>query len=213
MVTLRVIHTSTGMVMRRSVLPALLLTLALSACGFSDADGDAEGSDPTASSSSSPATGSTGATEVARNERGNIPARIGEEVAIRPSSDADEPPAVTLSIEEIVVDVVCDDDYEEPPENGHYIALRIQASATEGYDPRVTTPVSDYDFSVIGDDGETYDPVTESAQACIAAPRLIQNMRLAPGVDYEGWIVLDAPVTTGALVYEPEGATGWEWAF
>jgi hypothetical protein len=201
------------MVMRRSVLPALLLTLGLSACGFSDADAGSDGPGPTASSSSSPATGSADATEVARNERGNIPARIGEEVAIRPSSDAGEPPSVTLSIEEIVVDVVCDDDYEEPPENGHYIALRLRATATAAYDPRVTTPVSDYDFTVIGDDGETYDPVSESAQDCIAQERLIQNMRIAPGFEYEGWIVLDAPVTTGALVYEPEGVTGWEWEF
>jgi hypothetical protein len=38
-------------------------------------------------------------------------------------------------------------------------------------------------------------------------------MRIAPGYDYEGWIVLDVPVTTGALVYEPEGANGWEWEF
>jgi hypothetical protein len=200
------------MVMRRSVLPALLLTLGLSACGFSDADGDAEGADPTASSSSSPATEST-PTEVARNERGNIPAEFGEEVAIRPSSDADEPPAVTLSIEEIVVDVVCDDDNEEPPENGHYIAFRLRATATADYDPRLTTPISDYDFTVIGDDGETFDPVSEAGQVCLAQPRLIQNMRVAPGFDYEGWMVLDVPVTTGALVYAPEGANGWEWAF
>lgn len=199
--------------MRRSVLPALLLTLALPACGFSDADGDADGSGPTASSSSSPATGSAGATEVARNERGNIPARIGEEVAIRPSSNADDPPTVTLTVEEIVVDVVCDDEYEEPPENGHYLAVRMRASATDRYDPRVSTPISDYDFSVVGDDGETFDPVSEAAQGCIAQPRLIQNMRIAPGYDFEGWIVLDVPATSGVLVYEPEGPNGWEWEF
>ena len=196
--------------MRRSVLPAVLLTLALTACGFSD--GDADGSGPTASSSS-PATEDAGAREVARNERGNIPARIGEDVTIRPSPVADEPPAVTLSIEEIVVDVVCDDDYEEPPENGHYIAVRMRAMATAQYDPRVPSPISDYDFSVIGDDGDTFDPVSEAGQACIAQPRLIQNMRIAPGYDYEGWMVLDVPVTSGALVYAPEGSDGWEWEF
>ncbi|WP_147252115.1 DUF4352 domain-containing protein [Blastococcus sp. TF02-09] len=198
--------------MRRSVLPALLLTVALSACGFSDEDGAAEGSAPTASSST-PADESAGATEAARNERGNIPVQVGEEIALRPSADPDEPPAVTLSVEEIVVDVVCDDDNEEPPENGHYLAVRLIATATDRYDPRLVTPISDYDFAVIGEDGETYNPVSEAAQVCLEQERLIQNMRIAPGVDYDGWLVFDVPVTTGALVYAPEGPTGWEWAF
>jgi hypothetical protein len=203
------------MVMRRSVLPALFLALALPACGFNDAaDGDAAGSGP-ASSTSSSATGPAGATEMARNERGNIPTRIGEEIAIRPSSNAGEPPTVTLSVEEIVVDVVCDDDYEEPPENGHYVAVRLLATATSQYDPRVATPIADYDFTVIGDDGETLDPVSEAAQGCLAQERLIQNMRLGPGYDYDGWLVFDVPVTSGALVYAPEGdgSNRWEWEF
>lgn len=199
--------------MRRSALPALSLALALSACGFSDAeDGDADGTAPTGTSTSS--TAPAAGTPADLNERGNVPARIGEEVAIRPSTDPEEPPALTLSIEDVVVDAVCDDDSEEPPENGHYIAFRMRASATAEFDPREVVPISDYDFTVIGPDGDTIDPVSEAGQACYGPPRLIQNMRIGPGYEYEGWMVLDVPVTTGTLVYDPgQVPYGWEWPF
>ncbi len=199
--------------MRRSVLPALLLALTLSACGFSDVDGDADGS--AAPSTSSPATGTAPATEVALNERGNVPVAFGEEITIRPAPAADEPPMLTLRIEEVVVDPVCDDESEVEPTNGHYIALRMVATASEQFDPKVTTPIADYDFSVLGSDGATFDPVTEEGRACFGPPRLIQNMRIGPGYEYDGWMVLDVPVTSGALVYAPggDGPNQWEWRF
>ena len=200
------------MVMRRSVLPALLLALTLSACGFSDADGDADGS--AAPSTSSPATESAPATEVSLNERGNVPAEIGEVITVRPALDPDEPPMLTLSIEEVIVDPVCDDESEVEPENGHYIALRMVATASEEFDPRVTTPIADYDFRVLGDDGAEFDPATPAGRACYGAPRLIQNMRIGPGYEYDGWMVLDVPVTSGSLVYAPgDEPYGWEWQF
>jgi hypothetical protein len=198
--------------MRRSALPALSLVLALSACGFSDAaDGDTDGTGPTGTSTSSPAPAP--GPEADLNERGNLPVRIGEEVDIRPSTDPDATPTLTLTLEEVVVDAICDDESEEPPENGHYIAFRMRASASADFDPRLVTPISDYDFTVLGPDGEALDPVSEAGQSCFGPPRLIQNMRIGPAYDYEGWMVLDVPVTTGALVYAPEGANGWEWAF
>ncbi len=68
------------------------------------------------------------------------------------------------------------------------------ATASEQFDPKVTTPIADYDFSVIGADGATFDPVTPAGRACYGPPRLIQNMRIGPGYEYEGWMVLDVPV-------------------
>jgi hypothetical protein len=201
------------MVMRRSVLPALLLALTLSACGFSDADGDGDGS--AAPSTSSPATETAPAAEVTLNERGNIPVEFGEEITIRPAPAAEEPPMLTLSIEEVVVDPVCDDDSEVEPSNGHYVAFRMVATASEAFDPKVTTAIADYDFSVIGADGATFDPATVEGRACFGQPRLIQNARIGPGYRYEGWMVLDVPVTSGSLVYAPggDGPDQWEWQF
>jgi hypothetical protein len=203
------------MVMRRSVLPALSLALALTACGFSDAsDGDAGESSSSAPSTSSAAASGTGGPEVARNERGNIPVQVGEEAAIRASNEADGAPMLTLEVEEIAIDPVCDDDSEVPPENGHYVALLLRASATPEFDPRVVTSINDFDFHIIGSDGSTYEVATDAGRACFGPPRLLQNMRIGPGADYEGWMVLDAPVDSGALVYAPGGETnGWEWQF
>jgi hypothetical protein len=203
------------MVMRRSVLPALALALTLTACGFGDAtDGDATGAEPTGPSTSSPPAGSgTEEPDAELNERGNIPLELGEQAVIRPSVDPDEPPLLTLSVREVVVDPVCDDDSEEPPENGHYVALRLRAEASPEFDPRVITPIADYDFTVLTPDGSA-DPVTPAGRACFGPPRLIQNMRIGSGQEYEGWMVLDVPVTTGSLVYEPgQEANGWEWQF
>lgn len=199
--------------MRRSVLPALLLALTLSACGFSDADGDADGS--AAPSTSSPATETAPATEVTLNERGNIPVAFGEQITVRPAAAAGEPPVLTLNVEEVVVDPPCDDDSEVEPTNGHYVAFRMVATASDEFDPKVTTPIADYDFSVLGADGATFDPVTPEGRACFAPPRLIQNMRIGPGYEYEGWMVLDVPVATGSLVYAPggDGPNQWEWQF
>ncbi len=214
MVTLRVRHTSTGMVMRRTVLPAVLVALSLSACGFSDADGDSGGSGPTGSTGG-PATASAPATDVTLNARGNIPTQLGEAIPVRAATAPDQAPLLTLSVEEVDVDPVCDDDSEVPPDNGHYVALRLVATASGQFDPRVTTTIADYDFSVIGADGATYDPVTPAGRDCFGPPRLVQNMRIGAGNEYEGWMVLDVPVTSGALVYAPgdDGPNRWEWEF
>ena len=215
MVTLRVRHTSTGMVMRRTVLPAVVLALSLSACGgFSDADGDA-GASGLPGSTGSPATASAPATDVPLNARGNIPAQVGEEIPVRAAAAPEEPPVLTLRLAEVDVDPVCDDDSDVLPQNGHYIALRLVATASAQFDPRVPTVIADYDFSVIGADGATYDPVTSEGRACFGPPRLVQNMRIGPGYEYEGWMVLDVPVPSGALVYAPgdDGPNRWEWQF
>lgn len=201
--------------MRRSVLPAALMALSLSACGFSDAtDGDGGGSG-SAGSTRSPAATSAPATEVALNARGNIPAQIGEPITVRPSTVPDAAPLLTLAVEEVDVDPVCDDDSDVPPDHGHYVALRMVATASDRFDPRVITAIADYDFSVIGADGATYDPVTPAGRDCFGPPRLVQNMRIGPGYEYEGWMVLDVPVTSGALVYAPggQGPDRWEWEF
>jgi len=198
--------------MRRSVLPALSLTLALTACGFSDAsDGDGDATGPT---SGTTAASETDGIEVELNERGNVPMEVGQEAAVRPSSGPDEPPSLTLTLEEVVVDAVCDDDSEVPPENGHYIAILLRATATEDFDARLVNPIADYDFTVIGEDGDTYPPVSEASRTCFGPPRQIQNMRIGPEYEYVGWMVLDVPVTSGTLVYEPgQVPYGWEWQF
>jgi hypothetical protein len=204
------------MVMRRSVLSALSLTLALTACGFSDAsDGNVDAPSPTGISTSSPAAGSEPEDAgVAPNERGNIPAQIGEEVVIRPAVDSTEPPLLTLSIDEVTIDPVCDDDSEVPPDNGHYVAIRMRATAAPQFDPRAVTVIGDYDFTVIGPDGSAFSTPTEAGRDCFGPPRLIQNMRIGPGMEYQGWMVLDVPVTSGVLVYAPgDTPNGWEWQF
>jgi hypothetical protein len=199
--------------MRRSVLPALALVLVLSGCGFRDrADPDAAEAGRVPATASSSAAGST--TEAARNDRGNIPMQLGEPLAVVSSAAPGAPPPVTLSIDEIDVDPPCQEDFEEPPENGHFVGLLLRATALPAYDPKAFVSFTDYDFRVIGPDGNVTPSVSDIAGDCMDAKFLIHNMRIGPGQEYIGWIVLDVPVTTGLLVYAPHGAsTGWEWRF
>lgn len=204
--------------MRRSVLPALSLALALSGCGFSDSsDEDANGTGATPPSTSSPATGSGTAAEVALNERGNVPLEIGEEAGIRPSATQDGPPALSLALDEVVVDSPCADaeDSDFTPANGHFVALRLRVTTTTEYDARVLTSFNDYDFQVVGPDGrDVGSTFSDDARGCFDPTRMLHHMRIGPGQEYVGWMVLDLPVTSGAVVYAPAGASnGWEWQF
>lgn len=200
--------------MRRSVLPALVLALGLTACGSSgDASDDgvgAAGSTPPASSSAA----GPGSEDAPLNERGNIPKQLGETVGLYPAPGTGAPPTVTFSVEEIVVDPVCDSDVDLPPVNGHYVTIFMRVEATPEYDPKRLLSFREEDFSVIGPDGATLTSEDSDASTCKGAPDQITNVRIGPGQPYTGWLTFDVPVTAGALVYAPGGeANAWEWAF
>lgn len=202
------------MVMRRSVLPALALALALTGCGFSDASGGNADPGATPSAASSTAAPSSADAEPARNERGNIPMQVGDAVPVVRSAAPGAPPLLTLTVDKIVVDAPCQEDFQDPPENGHFVALLMRATAAADFDPKTPASFTDTDFHVIGPDGNTVPSVSDTAGDCIEFERLIHNMRIGPDQEYVGWMVLDTPVTSGALVYAPGGATtGWEWQF
>jgi hypothetical protein len=208
--------------MRRSVLPALALALALTACGGGDSDDEAGAPTPTppASSSGAAPVSSESPAPVAPNERGNVPGQLGVPITVIPAATSGEAtPRMTMTIKQIAPDVVCDQD-DDPAVNGHYVGLEIEIDTSPQYDPRGLTTFREYDFTVLGADG---NPVTKGAPIlpdesnapfCLDPTVMLTNFRFPPGQEYTGWLVLDLTVNTGTLVYRPDGAaTGWEWQF
>jgi hypothetical protein len=112
--------------MRRSVLPAIALALALTACTDSNAVSGADES-AAAPATASPSAGPTGqgadidgpGTQL--NERGNIPKALGEMGAIRRSPDPGEPTVLMFTVDELDVDPPCDSGFEQQPKTGHYL--------------------------------------------------------------------------------------------
>lgn len=208
--------------MRRSVLPALALAvavnLAATGCGAGDSDSDAAVPTPSPPPSSS-AVAATGEAaplltdlEGQRNERGNVPRQLGEPAGVRASGVPGAPPVLAFTVEEIVVDPVCEN--EDKPVNGRFVALDMEIVTTPDLDPRVPTSFTEEQFRFIGPDGAPFEPEDSNAAKCLDPKVYVPNMRFPPGVEYRGWLVLDVPAGSGSVVYTPDGATGgWEWQF
>jgi len=149
------------------------------------------------------------------NDRGNMPKYIGEEAHVLASTAADAAWVLTFNIDEIRVDPACDSGFPEPPANGHYIAISVRVATTPDYDPDTQyLGFTENDFRVIQPDGITVSDVTGKARSCLDPSHSIASAQIGPGQQYAGTVVIDAPVSTGALVYAPGGApAGWEWDF
>jgi hypothetical protein len=201
--------------MRRSVLPALALAvgLAVSGCGGGD-DEDAAAPTPTPPAGST-ATGepSAEAPELPVNERGNVVRQVGETVVLHGAEDPAAQPDVAFTVTEIVVDPPCErtDDLSL---NGHFVGIHMTVTASPDYDPRVVTSLKVEHFGILGPDGAPIQVEDSNGDLCMEPEVTISNMRVPPGVEYTGWLVLDVPVTTGTLVYAARGtAPGSEWQF
>ncbi|MGY1754586.1 hypothetical protein [Blastococcus sp. SYSU D01042] len=202
----------------RRVLPALALVLAVTACGGGDPEIAAGGTvvtlPPASTSPAAPSTPAAEAPEPERNERGNVPLEVGEAVAV-PTSDAPgAPTALSFALEEFDLNPPCDSGREQAPVTENFLAWRMRVVTTPDYDPRALTIIQERDFVVLGPDGAVVPFLEGNAYLCLDQPTSFANVRMAPGQEYSGWLVLDVPVRAGTLVYAPYGrSTGWEWAF
>lgn len=202
----------------RRALPAVVLALAVPACGGGDPEVAAGGSvvtlPPASTSPAAPSTEAAPTTEAARNERGNVPLEVGQAVAV-PTSDAPgAPTALTFALEEFDLNPPCDSGREQAPVTENFLAWRMRVVTTPDHDPRSLTIIQERDFSVLGPDGSPVEWIEGNAYLCLDQPTSLANARMAPGQEYTGWLVLDVPVSDGTLVYAPYGrSTGWEWAF
>jgi hypothetical protein len=78
-----------------------------------------------------------------------------------------------------------------------------------------TWSMSADDFALLEPDGMRFDLGGEGAATCLEAAKRFPTTPLDSDSQYVGTIVLDAPATTGTLVYSPPDlqGSGWEWQF
>ena len=191
--------------MKKSVLAigtAAILAITLSACGAS------------AASSTGPATSQAAVEPVTKSTptptpegkpksvRGNTIKALGEPSFWKDSSDIpDADAAGTFTVTEIK-DVVCDQPYGSPPENGKIIGLTVDvetsAKLAEETDPQVyLTP---FDFKFIAANGTTFNGNLSSVgtMSCIDES-LVLKSSFGPAEKAHGVILLDVPAGGGVL--------------
>ncbi|MET4061773.1 hypothetical protein ABIB35_003350 [Arthrobacter sp. UYP6] len=185
--------------------------LTLSACGDSSSEGTELTSTPV-----EPATSSTTAspTDPVRSPRGNIIKTVGQPAGVRIQEGSDEW-ALKFTVTDIQVDPVCTSVHSMPGDNGHLIALSIEATTAPEpqYSTAMGSPISFDSWKVIASNGTTVNTTfSQASVSCFEGTEMIPNS-IGAGEKAVGRVVLDVPDTAGTLVYMGYGGDGWEWEY
>lgn len=207
---------------------ALLSVSALTACGPSNPDPSSvtEAAQPVPAKET---TASMNATEDATTEpsasptsiygerivsdRGNLVKKIGQLAGLSGENPNDV--IAEFKITSIETDVKCTEEFAQPSENGHFIAITMEVQTTpklaeQSFSNAVYfTPV---DFKVIGPDGSRENDSLGNSFSCLPDAELLPG-EIGPSETATGKIVLDSAYTEGVLVFNPMFDTGWEWEF
>lgn len=122
-----------------------------------------------------------------------------------------------FAIMEVVVNIECTSPDDVEPENGHYVGFYFDV---------ITYPALDDDeygdglfidhtvMWVVDENGDDVGSVIGNARTCMNSDETVP-VQTDGDEQVEGWIVLDVPVTTGTLEFEPGGfeVGGWQWDF
>ncbi|MBN1091987.1 hypothetical protein JKP75_04985 [Blastococcus sp. TML/M2B] len=201
---------------RAALVPAVVLALAATACGHADGEVGVIATVTPSSSSAAPTTAAVAPIDAGAelNERGNIVKAVGEPGGIRRTADPEAPTVLTFTVEDMVINPECDSGFELAPATANYLGIRMRVETTPDYDPRQLRTISEYDFAILDADGTPLPDVIGNGQVCFGEEDELSHRRFGPGLAYEGWVVLDMPIRTGTLVYQPaDQPNGWEWAF
>jgi hypothetical protein len=126
-----------------------------------------------------------------------------------------EPPVAEWTVTNIAVDEPCTSSIAQPPVNGHFVTLTVEAQTA----PNFTTDAIPGGFhpgnnwSIVAADGVT-QPHADSTPAFRCRDTNDFPAFLAPGSRYKFHLVFDSRTPTGVLTFVPTpGAAGWEWPF
>lgn len=191
---------------------ALLL---LSACASTTSDSTGEATAPNVEPATNTSTPEP-SEDTERSSRGNQVMSTGEPAALY-LEDQENDPVVSFTVKSIEVDPTCTAEFQQPPENGHFLVLdvEVETGTPEQFEEAFYT--SDYaygfyDWKFIGPNGTTANTITSGpALGCYPQDQYLPNS-IGPGERATGYIVLDAPSAEGTLVYtDPVSRLGWEW--
>lgn len=167
----------------------------------------ATGASSAAAASDSPAVNGT------KSTRGNLVKTVGEGASV---TDKDKTVA-SFVVNSIQVDAPCTNQYAQPSENGHFVALNVSMET----DPALAESVNPqfglagYAWKAVAENGTTFngDIMTASSFMCLNDEERLPSA-LGPGEKATGTLILDVPTATGVLVHK-QGfmPAGWEWEY
>lgn len=149
---------------------------------------------------------------------GALPKASGEAGALVDKTTGAE--TFTIQVNEIETATECEArsaGFTLAPERGTFLILDVTATLAAGANPAGTEeafmPLAAEAFSVVPQSGSTEDDVTSaSAWGCLTETDLAPAV-VNPGETVTGKIVLDTRVTSGTVIYDPDGSGGWSWPF
>lgn len=201
-----------------ALLSTTLLTIVLTGCGSAvPASSPTAPNVPAASDGASEKPEETEPpTEQAVSPRGNLLKEVGEPAGISGSEDASDD-LLTFNVTDIEVDPACPAPYAQQPENGHFVAVTLEAKT--GPEPAFSEELyngvnfSAGSWKVIASNGTTVNQISSGpAYGCFEEDHMIpSDIRAAENV--RGKVVFDLPDTSGTLIYSLYGGIGWEWTF
>ena len=193
----------------------ILATLSLTGCG-GGANTPQLSSVPVDAATESAAESAATATAAERSVRGSLVKEIGEPGGIAMQEGSDEW-ALNFTVTGIEVDPVCTQPDAVPAENGHLLAISIEAST--GPEPGFSEVLyngfsfNSHAWKVIASNGTTVNTNTSAATYGCFSPAEMLPASLGPAEKVTGKVLLDVPDASGTLVLSYYGSNGWEWEY
>ena len=144
------------------------------------------------------------------NERGNLVRHAGDTVR---ALDSKGKVQAEWTVTGIVTDPTCTAPDSEPPENGHFVELDMQARLSNDSAGDLMDIGSPATWRFIHKDGTLWSGNTGSfpSYGCLPAEERMPGT-LIRGTKAEGKVIFDVPSLEGSLYYEYDGGNhGWEY--
>lgn len=125
---------------------------------------------------------------------------------------------MAFTVNDIIVDVPCTEEWADPPEHGHFVALDVSVETSPnmlGSDLINEFSMSSLTFQAIGPDGVTSNAGTDSAATLLCLDDAVElPSNTGPGEKAQGLVLLDVEHPTGALVFEDFWTdSAWEYGY
>lgn len=147
------------------------------------------------------------------NERGNLPATIGEEH--QAFNQANGAIAGTFTVSSIAPGECAQDtgfEIPEPQNGGSLVFVTMESkAAADGADNPLYANSGGGVISFIQEDGTTWNGDDVRATGCVPSDETIGAL-VDPGESVKGVMVLDVPATAVTLVFKPTLGQGYEYA-
>lgn len=158
---------------------------------------------------------------VGLSARGNVAATVGDPVEAPVGEGS--PILLSLTVDEVRVLQSCSGRAEptQRPDFGQFVVLEVtavlQASGTEPSDlppdARTYAGLGAERFRIFDTEGAVQEITsTDASWACFEDSELLPAF-VDVGQTVSGYVVLDSASPHGAVVFSPDDAAGWEWAF